>query len=323
MVNTSISLTRLTIMVRNVSKAKKGGNRARFAGAAGETFLLFAAMIFLTAQVCSAEVNPYSFPDGPRGLHYNLNIISKKAGFICPKLTYEENGNSIGDNAVFVPDDGIGFRISMQYEKGEGAEGERTAEVTGGRRVSYPYAGIDGNDVLIQLPMNEAGYRVYAKALTKPADNPDVTVIPALMAVKDESGNDLVYLGLITESGVETSYESSSIVCQKDKSRAVDITALFRWSGTVCYLYEPEEYQNKRDLCCVDLDFDGVYDEWYDAVEDPLTNLPPCSEGYSFVTAYCKEYADEWVFNITDFAPYLWRTDKNGMKSLQVRFYPN
>jgi hypothetical protein len=40
-------------------------------------------------------------------------------------------------------------------------------------------------------------------------------------------------------------------------------------------------------------------------------------------TVYCNEYVDEWVFNIGDFVEYLWNLDNNGVKLLQVRFYPN
>jgi hypothetical protein len=38
--------------------------------------------------------------------------------------------------------------------------------------------------------------------------------------------------------------------------------------------------------------------------------------------AYCKNYENEWVFNIADFAQYFWDIDNNGLKLLQVRFYP-
>jgi hypothetical protein len=40
------------------------------------------------------------------------------------------------------------------------------------------------------------------------------------------------------------------------------------------------------------------------------------------VTALCRSYTNYWVFNIADFVEYLWQLDNNGLKLLQVRFYP-
>jgi len=55
-------------------------------------------------------------------------------------------------------------------------------------------------------------------------------------------------------------------------------------------------------------------------IKDPLlacTNIE--------VTAYCKDYSTDpqWVFNVGDLVGYLWSMDNNGLKLLQVRFYPN
>jgi len=42
----------------------------------------------------------------------------------------------------------------------------------------------------------------------------------------------------------------------------------------------------------------------------------------TILTTYCNKYENEWVFNIADFVTYLWNTENNGVKLLQVRFYP-
>jgi hypothetical protein len=260
------------------------------------------------------EVNPNGFPSRE---HYNLNIIGKKTGFTCPDQEYDEDGNPVYGNVIFVPEDGKGVEIYMQ--SGTGKKAEAVSEL----RVTDPCAGFDGNRAVIQLPKNEAGYRVYARALATPTDEPDMQITPQLIAVEDENGNDLVYLGLVTDNGFETPF--SSFTRKKGKSTAVDITGLFLWSGTVCYLSEPVLYEQTRDLCCVDLTEppDGVYDECSDAIVDPVTLLSSCPDGYTSILAYCHDYLDEWVFNIGDFVTYLWDMENNGVKLLQVRFYPN
>jgi hypothetical protein len=263
---------------------------------------------FLNIEVIAAvHINPNGFPNGP---HYNLNIIGKKTTFTCPTLEYDEYGNPIYGNVVFVPENGEGIEIYMQ--SGKGKKAETITEL----QVIDPCAGFDGDGAIIQLPKNDAGYRVYARALGKPTDEPDMKISPELIAFEDENGNDLIYLGLVTDNGFAT--PSTTFTRTKGKSKAVDITGLFEWSGTVCYLTEPEgEYQNIMNLCCVDTDLDGAYDQCIDNSDMSL-----CPEGYFSVTAYCQEYTNEWVFNVSDFVTYLWSTNNNGVKLLQVRFYP-
>jgi hypothetical protein len=218
-------------------------------------------------------------------------------------------------NAVFVPEDGKGIEIYMQSGKGKKAEAVTELQVID------PCAGFDRDGAIIQLPKNEAGYRVYARALAKPTDEPDIKITPELIAVEDENGNDLVYLGLVTDDGFET--PSVSFTRKKGKSKTVEITGLFLWSGSVCYLSEPSAYEDTKELCCIDLTGDGIFDECVDAIWDTVNLTYSCLDGYTSQLAYCHEFKDEWVFNIGDFVTYMWDTDNNGVKLLQVRFYPN
>ena len=296
--------------------------------------LLSVLVVFLTGQIIAVyAVNPNGFPSGP---HYNLNIIGKKDGFTCPeqqyylRVTYCGCGaHEIGDlvescdpadkceqttipiygNVVFVPENGEGIEIYMQSGKGKKAADIPTLQAID------PCAVFDGDGAIIQLPKNEAGYRVYARALAKPGDNTSMTISPELVAVEDEDGTDLMYLGLVTSSGFETPYVS--FTRPKGKSKAVDITGLFLWTGTIWYLTEPDVYQYTKYL------HEGTYDECTDYYLDPVTGEPVCPDGYALVLAYFNEYSAEWVFNIGDFVTYLWDADNNGIKLLQVRFYPN
>jgi hypothetical protein len=279
------------------------------------SFIFIVTITFLAGQTLATkpgqDVNPNGFPSGE---HYNLNIIGKKTGFTCPEQEYDENGNPIYGNVVFVPENGKGIKIYM--ESGKGGKAEAITEL----RVIDWCAGFDGDGATIQLPKNEAGYRVYARALAKPTDNPDIKLVPSLVEVLDENGNDLIYLGLVKDGAFQRSDET--IYRTKGKSKATDISALFKWSGLVCYLSPTDVNQDPSEyLCCVDRDSDGVFDECVEPTvlaDGTLT----CFEG-ELVPVYCEEYVEEWVFNIGDFVTYLWSADNNGVKLLQVRFYPN
>lgn len=253
------------------------------------------------------NVNPNGFPSGE---HYNLNIIGKKDGFTCPEQEYDLLGNPVYGNVVFVPEKGVGIQLLMQSGTGKKAAAIPTLQV-----LDPCTATIDGDAALLQLPKNDAGYRVYARALAKPTDNPFMTIEPDLVAVVDEFGNDLIYLGLVTSNGFETPYVSFTRTT--GKSRACDITGLFEWSGDVCYFTAPTGESTAKTLCCTGADANGVYESCTVKEEDAA-----CLNGAVEVTAYCKTYLDEWVFNIGDFVTYLWSLDNSGVRLLQVRFYP-
>lgn len=254
------------------------------------------------------EVNPNGFPSGA---HYNLNIIGKGNNFTCPAQEYSD-GELMYGNVVFVPQNGSNIEIFMQSGKGK-----KAAAITELQAID-PCASFDGDGAVIQLPPNDLGYRVYARALAKPTGEPTFETLPDLAAVEDEAGNDLLYLGLVTGSGFQTPY--ASFARKKGQSRAVDITGLFEWTGDVCYFTrdycEPVNLCTTETLCCADPDFNGIYDQCY------YKGTDLCQTGYVELTAYCRYYEDEWVFNIGDFVTYLWDVTNNGMKLLQVRFYP-
>ena len=308
---------------------------------------LIAATFIMTGSALATklgqDVNPNGFPSGP---HYNLNIHGKKAEFKCPEQEYylqiiecpdgtcgvynlnelvkdcpygytcELTNTPIYGNSIFIPEDGEGIEVYMQSGK-VGSKGKKAEALPQNELWAIdPCAGFDGDGAVIQLPPGE--YDVYARALAKPTDNPDMTVSPKLIAVEDESGNDLIWLGLVTDNGFAT--PDVTFTRNKGKSKAINITGLFEWTGDVCYL-TPDGYCDdgtcsEKALCCVDNDGDGIYDECEEKVEEL------CPEGLVDVTAYCRSYTDKWVFNIADFVTYLWNTDNNGLKLLQVRFYP-
>ncbi len=268
-----------------------------------------AFLVLSLVSVSFAQVNPNGFPSGP---HYNLNIHGKKADFNCPAQEYDPiTGLPVYGNSIFVPENGEGIQIYMQSGKGG-----KAAAITELQAID-PCAGFDGDGAVIQLPKNDTGYRVYARALAKPTDNPSMTVVPSLVMVQDEFGNDLVYLGLVTSTGFLM--PNGTFIRQPGKSKAQDITGLFEWTGEVCYFTAPTGDYTPSQICCIDTSdpLDGIYD----ACEAPVAGL--CPVGYTLLSTFCQSYTDEWVFNIGDFVTYLWTAQNDGLKLLQVRFYPN
>ena len=280
-----------------------------------KTLILATMVLFMSSSAFATkpgqDVNPNGFPSGE---HYNLNIIGKKDGFTCPEPEVDEDGNILYGNVVFVPQSGENIQIIMQSGKGKKAEA-----VTELRVIDPCTTAFDDDAAVLQLPKNENGYRVYARALATPTDNPDMTITPELILVEDEFGNNLIYLGLVTDNGFETPFVS--FTRKKGKSQAVDITGLFEWTGQVCYFTEPVSYDSMLTKCCVDTDLDGIYDECTD--QTLVDGILTCPEGFDEVSVFCVDYVDKWVFNIGDFVEYLWDIDNNGLKLLQVRFYPN
>lgn len=273
--------------------------------------LLFAG--FAHAQKPGRDVNPNGFPSGE---HFNLNIIGKKPNFACPEPELDPaTGLSVYGNVVFVPANGEGIQIHMQSGKGAKAAAIPTLQA-----IDPCTSAFDGDPAVIQLPKNDLGYRVYARALATPTDNPSMIITPDLVAVEDEFGNDLMYLGLVTSNGFVT--PSVEFTRVKGKSTAIPITGLFQWTGSVCYLFPGYcdgvvPACTPRSLCCTDTDLDGVFDDC-----TVLSEGESCSEGSVPITALCRDYTETWVFNIGDFVTYLWGLDNQGLKLLQVRFYP-
>jgi len=285
--------------------------------------MITASLVMAVLMVCwtvgamatapGATVNPNGFPSGP---HYNLNIHGKKTGFSCPEQQYDEFGNPIYGNSVFVPEDGKGIQILMQ--SGTGKRAEAFTEL----RATDPCSGFDGDAAVVQLPKNDAGYKVYARALAKPTNDPSMTITPNLVSVQDEYGNDLVYLGLVTNGGFVRA-DGMTLTRGKGKSTAVDVTGLFQWSGEVCYFSPPDGAYQFSQICCIDFDADGIFDSCEQPSVDLLGTSYCATAGYSLLSTFCKSYVNEWVFSIGDFVEYLWDLENNGSKLIQVRFYPN
>lgn len=314
-------------------------------------------MIFtLTASAAKpTDDNGIPFGNGaPSGYHFNLNLLGKKANFTCPPPEYDDTGSQVYGNVIFMPREQGSDPITILMESGaKGPKGNAdatTLEVIDWCTESFPDFGENqGDQAVLRLPKADS-YAVYARILGKPGDNgePTVQIQPGLAYVEDESGTDLVLLGLVDRNGTasfasdgETLYRTSTDAGKKGKGaqKFTNLTTLFEWTGEVCYLQEDvsdfcyDDMGNYTcsglELCCEDTDLDNVYDNCSlltdvgVLVDDGMGGFVlECPLGTDAVNAQCQTYDNEWVFNISDFVGYLWALDSTGAYHVQVRFYP-
>lgn len=238
----------------------------------------------------------------PSGEHFNLNIHGKKAGFSCD--------GSGGGGSLFVPEQGASQIDFIQNKR---------ASVTN-LTVLDACGSFDGDAARVQLPAGE--YQVYARILAKPqkADEPrEVVFYPKLIETCDDSGTAnftgatgceesfLLGSGIVTSGGA-FDLDSQTLVRSSGKSGAVDVSALFQWSGYACDQAYDTDGDGEITLAdAADADGDGDIDD---------------ADLALYLAASCTWFSNEWVFNIADLVVYGWDYQNSGSKLLQVRFYP-
>lgn len=318
--------------------------------------VLIVLSIFIGAAVVHAgkPVDEAGIPFGngfPSGPHFNLNLIGKKANFTCPAPEFDPlTGAQILGNVIFIPREQGNDPITVLMESGakgpKGAPTTSTLEVTDWCTESFPdYGQPQGDPGVLRLPANANGYAVYARITGKPGEDgePTASIAPDLYYVEDETGNDLILLGLVDRDGTATFTSDGEILYRtstdgakgKGVQKATNLTPLFEWSGEVCYVQSDvamycedalgNDLCNPLELCCTDADANGIYESC--SLLSDVGALQPdgsllCPAGTSAVTAECRSYENTWVFNIADFVGVLWDLDTTGSYVIQVRFYP-
>jgi len=287
----------------------------------------------------------------PSGKHFNLNIHGKKADFQCDTTP--------GGGSVFVSEYGDS---TIQYVSNKKASVfelkvlDPCAEDFDGdpAKVQLPYKiEVDGSVIPAE------GYYVFARILGKPNNgqndgepssvilypNPVLHVCNDTVPENPDFGNytecpddALLALGLVTTQGVYelteaglVRFDPGSTTKQgkgeaKGKSKALDITGLFMWTGWVC--------NATLDTSGPDGVLDGVIDEYDVPIEydlainggnengvidsDELENWLADQEA----AGLCTYYDNVWVFDIADLVVQDQTIKNDGTKLLQVRFYP-
>ena len=243
------------------------------------------------------------FPSGP---HFNLNIHGKKDDYNCDPTS--------GGGSVFVPEYGDSEIDFVQNKRSS------VNELT----VHDKCAGFDDDPALVQLPAGE--YQVYARILAKPlkdGEPRDVVFYPKLVEACNDTLSALYYefpdavdcsdsfllgTGVVTSGGV-FDMDSQELIRAKGKSKAVDVTALFQWSGYTCDQIYDVNGNGEIDLDDLSADLDGDGDIDGDDLQ-------------FYLDMSCTFQDSVWIFDIADLVVYGWDYKNNGAKLVQTRFYP-
>ena len=340
--------------------------------------LLLCSMMFFAAGSAfavkpGADGNPPTNPNGfPSGEHFNLNIHGKKPDFNCPELysgpdyngeshSGKDYGNYVNEGteeepiwvwkyagSLFIPEGTVdnpvsGIKILMETGK-SGGRGKKNNDLVPDSLVVTDPCAFDDGEATFQLPPAKNGYWVFFRALAKPTDDPSLTISDVGMNFfEDGDGHKLYFAGSVGKNFVDsTSNKTYTIERSTGKSTAKNLTDLFNFTGTICYI-EPTDCPGFLDgecytefLCCADLDGDGLYDvcelrtdsepdgdiDEFDLCVDRDVDGDTVIDTLEEVTGTCKDYTDEPIFNLADFLQFFMDVDNNGLKLLQVRFYP-
>lgn len=294
------------------------------------TFLTFFLFFSFNTTMAAKPLDVIQMSNGyPSGPHFNLNMLGK-TNFTCDAT---EGGNSIfiseygGSTVTYVTNRKSGVTELIALDK--------CAEA------------FDGSPAKVQLPYESEGYWVFADVKAKSnngfnSEESSVILSPNLVrqACNDtdpanpefptytECPDDgLLALGLIVGSNV---YEATNVglvrlngsdAKAKGKSKATDITDLFKFTGWVFDATLDISGDGAIDINDVPIEYDSAeyggngnmeidqaeYDMWLaDQVDFGLAT----------------EYTDEWILNIADLVVTDQTISNDGIKLLKLRFYP-
>ncbi len=313
------------------------------------TVLVFGASIAMAAKPDGSngtkDVIELSngFPSGP---HFNLNIHGKKADF---------DGNpEPGGKSVFILEYNTPEypTSTIQYVQNKKASLETLTVLD---PLAEPF---DSDPAKVQLPYEPDGYYVFGRILGKPNnssnDGEPSSIILYPNVVKEACNDDpnnpdpdfgtytdcddaLLALGLIVGPNVYDAtevgfvrFDDSNDSKGKGKSKAVDITPLFTYTGWVVDatldIAEPYGEITIDDIPIDDYDGNPLTDPNHDYnnsgfednsdVEDWLTDMEASDPQMAWY------FEGEWIFNIADLVITEQGLVNDGTKLVQIRFYP-
>ncbi len=337
------------------------------------TVLVFGASIAMAAkpQNSGSGKDVIAMSNGfPSGQHFNLNIHGKKADF--------DGDSTSGGKSVFTleysPLDNDEPTQHIQYVSNKKA---RVYELTVLDKYTEAFFGED--PAIVQLPYKvmvddtpipAEGYYVFARILGKPNNSKtlpssNIILYPNVVveACNDPGDNDdfpgytecpenpELMLGLIVgdniyvpDNEVLRRFEDPTATKGKGKSKAVDITRLFTYTGWVVDerldIYPPAVGETPAGNGVID-DDDVPADAWeiienagidpnvYD--EHPLWGdnsgtINLIEEWLAFnadlATPMAWYFANHWIFDIADLVITEQGLVNDGTKLVQIRFYP-
>ena len=289
------------------------------------------------------------FPSGP---HFNLNIHGKKDDYNCDpaggggsvfvpeygdseidivqnkrssvtELTVQDSCGSFDGDPALVQLPAGEYQVYARILAKPQKEGESRAVVL------YPKLVEACNDTLSMLDTNGNGEIDLGDLDTDGDGIPDQdldgngVINDADLALYydfpdavDCTDSFLLGTGVVTSGGA-FDLESREFIRSSGKSKAVDVTALFQWSGYACDQTYDSNGNGEIDLGDLDTDGDGIPDLDLDnngVVDDADLAL--------YLDMSCTYFDSAWVYDIADLVVYGWDYMNNGAKLLQTRFYP-
>ena len=275
----------------------------------------------------------------------------------CPELyTCVLTDQQYFGNVINMPRDGT--EVQVMVESGRSGPKSNpdatTLEVTDW--CTQPF---DSDAGVFRLPKNADGYAVYSRVTGKSVDGQTFEVLGrSLERVEIEcdpeqedctniSVYDLLLLGVVNETGVfvplggdsTDDFQRVDVLDNRGGNgvkNATDITSMFEFTGSVCYIYANDpacdgDVCTATELCCP-VDVNGDYSGSCIDKNDPMFTDGDLNQTCSFAdddvttwldeTFYCRDYAGQWIFNIADFVDVLFNVKNNDSYNINLRFYP-
>jgi hypothetical protein len=280
----------------------------------------------------------------------------------CPELyTCALTNQEIFGNVINMPRDGTEVQVLVESgRKGPKSNPDAsTLEVTDW--CTQPF---DSDAAVFRIPENADGYAVYSRVTGRSIDGQTFEVLgrslerveiecdPLLEDCTNIDVYDLLLLGVVNETGIFVPLggdgaedfqrvDLSDNRGGKGAKNATEITSMFEFTGSVCYIYAEDpacdvdgdgEDCAETDYCCP-FDAYGV-DSGSCVAKDNVKFWDGTEQTCSFAddedeitfwldeTFYCRDYVNEWIFNIADFVDVLFDVKNNGGYNVNLRFYP-
>ena len=282
------------------------------------------------------------------------------AGYTCVETTEQYYGNVIN-----LPRDGSEVQIYVE----SGRKGPKSAPTATTLEVTdWCTEPFDEDAASFRLPANADGYAVYSRVTGKPVEDQyfevfgrQLTTVEVECTADDTdcpTGGvyDLLLLGVVNEDGLFVPVGNGDGNFErvdpndgrggKGVKNATDVTGMFEFTGSVCYVYADDPACtgdtacNATSYCCpVDdttFEFAGAcLEKETDTFWDEDTSTWDCSvlDGFDAGGSaapllwveeefYCRSYENFWIFNIADFVEVLFDVRNNGSYNIKLRFYP-
>jgi len=316
--------------------------------------VMFAAILGLGVVSPAIAAKPQKvieYSNGfPSGEHYNLNIHGKKEGF--------SGCDDSGGSSIFMAEYGTG---TIEFVS------NRKASIESLTALDKCAEQFDGNSAKVQVPYENEGYYVFWRILAKPnngnlGEPSSVVLYPRmdlLTLCNDDNGigeviegfdqftscddvnaEGIAPLGVITKDGKILDPDGEELkrfgdyTKGKGKSKAIDITDMFLWTGVVCDVNVGVNDDDEITIEDFDADESGIVDNTDMALLGLAIDLKmignlngtlEADELLEFLSLVpeCEVFdTPTWIFTIADLVIHGFDYENKGSKLTQIRFYP-